>query len=143
MSKTNLHETRLLELVFQNKAHANIGDTAGLQPSATAGNLYVALYTSDPGEDDTGSEANFTGYSRVGVVRSASGFTVSTGTVTNAANVTFPQSSGGTNTITHFGYLTASSGGDLLRSGAVTPNVTINSGDTAKFDIGQLTSTED
>jgi hypothetical protein len=41
--------TNLLELLFTNLDWALIGDAAGLQNSATAGNLYLSLHTSSPG----------------------------------------------------------------------------------------------
>lgn len=68
----------LLKLVFQNVDHADIGDAAGLQNSAGAGNVYVALHTADPaGGNQSTSEATYTGYgNRVPVVRSALGWTV-------------------------------------------------------------------
>ena len=143
MSKSNLHETAILKLVFQNIAHANIGDASGLQPSGAAGNLYIALFTASPTDTDTGTEANYTSYARVAIVRSAVGFTVSADTVTNAGITTFPTSTGGTNTITHFGYYTAITSGDLIRWGALTASKTINSADTPKFEIGNLIATED
>lgn len=39
-----------LELLFKNTDWANVGDASGLQNSATAGNFYLSLHTSDPGE---------------------------------------------------------------------------------------------
>lgn len=58
-----------LKLVFQNAAAAGIGDASGLQPSATAGNLYVSLYTA-------AAECAYTSYARVAVARSSGGWTV-------------------------------------------------------------------
>lgn len=143
MSKSNLHETGYLKLVFQNVALANIGDASGLQPSGAAGNLYVALYSTDPGETDAGTELTYTGYARVTVVRSVAGWTVSGNTASNAAQVTFPLNNGSTQTANFFAIRTASSGGDLIGSGAVTPSVAIDNGDTPKYEIGDLTITED
>lgn len=143
MSKSNLQETGYLKLLFQNIALANIGDASGLQPSAAAGNLYVALYTTDPTDADTGTEATYTSYARVAVVRSVAGWTVSGNIASNAVSVTFPTSTGGTNTITHFGIRTASSGGDLVGSGALTSSLLVSNADTPKFEIGDLTITED
>lgn len=40
----------LLQLILRNSAWANIGDSSGLQPSATAGSLYLSLHTASPGE---------------------------------------------------------------------------------------------
>jgi hypothetical protein len=39
-----------LELFFKNTDWAVVGDAAGLQNSAAAGNLYLSLHTSSPGE---------------------------------------------------------------------------------------------
>ena len=63
MSKSNTFENELLLLLFNNTDIANIGDASGLQNSATAGSLYVALHTADPGESGTAttSEAAYTG----------------------------------------------------------------------------------
>jgi len=57
MSKSNLHENAYLKLIFQNIAMANIGDSAGIQPSAGSGSLYIALYSTDPTDTDSGTEA--------------------------------------------------------------------------------------
>jgi len=52
-------------------------------------------------------------------------------TTSPAAAIDFPAATGGTNTITHFGVGTASSGaGKLLYSGAVSPNISVSSGVT-------------
>ena len=54
--------------------------------------------------------------------------------VVPAATVTFPQATGGTNTITHFGIGTASSGtGKLLYAGPVTPNISVSTGVTPQL----------
>ena len=67
----------ILKLYFQNVDHANVGDAAGLQNSAAAGNIYISLHTADPaGGDQTTSEAAYTGYARVAVARGAGTWTV-------------------------------------------------------------------
>lgn len=146
MSKSNSFETSLQRLIFQNSAIANIGDASGLQPSAAAGSLYVSLHTADPGEagSQTTSEATYTGYARVAVVRSSAGWTEASGTVTNAALITFAACTAGSNTITHFGIGTALSGtGVLLESGALTSSLAVSNGITPEFAIGALSSAED
>lgn len=112
MSKSTNYANALLKLIFQNLAIAGYGDAGGPQPSVAAGNLYVSLHTADPGltDDQTVNEANYSGYARVAVVRSAVGWTVASNQVSNAANITFGQCSAGSNTITHFGIGTAASG---------------------------------
>ena len=143
MSKSNVQETAYLKLLYQNIAMANIGDAAGLQPSATAGNFYVALYTDDPTDADTGTEANYTSYARVAVPRSTSGWTVSGNVVSNATLITFPVSTGGANTLTHFGIHTASTGGDLIGSGALSSTIEVTSTKEPKIEAGALTHSED
>lgn len=141
MSATNAFETALLTLYFNNTDHANIGDASGLQSSASAGSFYISLHTGDPGEtgDQTTSEATYTDYARVAVARSGSGWTVSGNAVSNAAEIAFPTASGGSNTITHFGVGSDSSGtGNLFFKGALGTSRDVSSGVTPSFAIGDL-----
>lgn len=144
MSASNALETSILELIFKNTNNANIGDATGLRGSSTAGVFYIGLHTGDPGEagDQTTSEATYTGYARVSVVRSGSGFTVSGDTASNAAAVTFDPCTAGTNTITHFSIGSDASGtGNLFFSGALTASLAVSAGITPSFAIGALTTT--
>ena len=141
MSMTNEFETALLTLYFNNTAHANVGDASGLQPSTAAGSMYISLHTADPTEtgSQTSSECDYTSYARVAVARSGAGFTVSGNNVSNAAAVTFPQCTGGSNTATHFGIGYATSGaGNLYMSGALDSSLAISNGITPEFAIGEL-----
>lgn len=136
MSASNSFETSILGLVFNNTNFANIGDATGLRGSTTAGNLFLSLHTSDPGEagDQTTNETSYTSYARIPVARSSSGWTVVTGTSTLFANTDFPACTGGSATITYFGIGTAlTSTGVLLFSGTVTPNVNVSSGVTPRL----------
>ena len=149
MSKSDTWESQLLKLVLQNIGAANIGDAAGLLPSAGVGSLYVSLHTADPLDAGTQptSESAYTGYLRVAVVRSAAGWTVAgttPTTATNAAAVTFPICTAGTSTVTFFGVGVASSGaGALLYSGALNASLAISLNITPSFAIGDLSITED
>jgi len=141
MSASNSMENSILLLIFQNTAFAKIGDASGLQPSATAGSLYVSLHTGDPGEagDQTTNECDYTSYARVAVARTSGGWTVTNDTADNTAAITFPACTGGSNTATHFGVGTDSSGsGVLLFSGALSASLAISSGITPQFDAGDL-----
>ncbi len=141
MSLTNAAETDLLELLFTNLDWPNIGDAGGLQNSVTAGSFYVSLHTANPDEagNQTTSEANYTGYARVAVARSAVGWTISGGNCSNAAAVAFAQCTAGSNTITYFGLGTDASGaGNLLASGALTASLAVSAGITPSFAIGEL-----
>lgn len=140
-SATNAFETKVLEHIFNNSDIANIGDAAGLQNSATEGSLYVALFTAAPSDSAAGTECNYTSYARVAVARSSAGWTVSGANCSNAAAVTFPACTGGTNTAVAFGILTASSSGDLLFWGDITDpgaGLAISTGITPSFAIGVL-----
>ncbi len=145
MSKSDAWETGLILLVFNNTNYANVGDATGLRGSSTAGSLYVALHTADPGESGTQatSEANYTGYARVAVARSGSGWTCSTDTASNAAAVTFGACSAGSSTCTYCSIGVASSSTTaILYSGALTASLAVTAGITPSFAIGALTTTE-
>ena len=102
MSKSNAFEQSLLELLFNNSNIANVGDATGLRGSTTAGSLYLALHTSDPGEagSQTTNECAYTSYARQAVARSVAGFTISGNIASLAANVDFPEATGGSETAT-------------------------------------------
>lgn len=146
MSLSNASETALLALLFNNTAWAGIGDAGGLQPSAGAGSLFVALHTADPGEtgNQGTSEAAYTGYARVAIARSAGGFTVSGNQVSNTATVQFGECTSGSATVTHFSVGVAVSGGTaILYRGALSASRAISAGITPLFNAGALTGTAD
>lgn len=100
--------------------------------------------TWDETVDNTTSEATYTGYARVAVVRSAAGWAISGNEISNAAEVTFGACSAGSNTITHFGIGTAeTTEGHLLFSGALTASLAVSAGITPEFAIGALDVTAD
>ncbi len=128
MSKSNTFENDLLLLIFNGTTIANIADNAAGSPLT---NLYVSLHTADPGETgtQTTSECNYTSYARVAVARTSGGWTVTSGSVSPAADIVFPTSTGGTNTATFAAVGTAISGsGKILYSGSISPTIAITSG---------------
>lgn len=142
MSKGNTTENDYLKLIFNGTAIANIADNAA---SAPLTNLYVSLHTGDPGEagDQTTSECAYTSYARVAVERTGSGWTVTNNVASPAAEISFPEATGGTETVSHFVVGTANSGaGKLLYYGTVTPNISVVSGVTPKLSTS-TTITED
>lgn len=145
MSKSDAFESALLALIFQNTNIANIGDATGLRGAATAGQLFVALHTADPGEagTQTTSEVAYTGYARVGLARSSGAFTITGNSVSPAANVDFPACTAGSATATHFSIGVASTGaGMVLYKGAITPTIAIAAGVTPRL-ITSTAITED
>lgn len=138
MSLTNAAETDLLELLFDNVDWPNIGDAGGLQNSVADGSFYVSLHTGDPGEagNQTTSEAAYGSYARVAVARNT-GWTVAGNNASNTAAITFAEATSGSETETHFGIGTAATGtGNLLMSGALSPNIAVSTGIQPEFAIG-------
>lgn len=146
MSKSNTFENDLLQLLFNNVDIADIGDAGGIQNSATAGSLYLALHTADPGEAGTATtnECAYTSYARVAVARTVGGWTVSGNAASNTALAQFPECTGGSETITHVSITTASSGASkILYSGVLTASRSVSSGIQPQFSAGALSITED
>lgn len=133
MAKGATWDNDLLKLIFNATAIANIADNAASSPLT---NLQVSLHTADPTSagNQTSNEANYTSYARVAVARTTGGWTVTGNSVSPAATISFPACTGGTNTITHWGVGSASSGsGKLLYTGTVTPNISVTSGVTPQL----------
>ena len=126
MSKSNAFETDLLGLIFNGTAISTIADNAASTPLT---NLYLALHTADPGEagNQSTSEISYTGYSRVAVARTSSGWTITGNSVSPVAAIEFGEMTGGAGgTVTHASIGTASTGtGKILYSGALTPNIAV------------------
>lgn len=133
MSKSNAFETDILELFFNATALADLAEN---DTSSPATNLYVSLHTSDPGEagDQTTNECAYGSYARVAVARTGGGWSVSSGSVSPVANIDFPEATSGSETVTHFGVGTGSSGaGYLMYSGTVSPNISVSTGVTPRL----------
>ncbi len=92
-SKKAMFENDFLKHYFQNANIPLVGDSTGLRGSATPGNAFIALLKVSPTNNTPGTECGYTGYTRVAVVRSASGFTVVDNEVYNAAIVAFGECS--------------------------------------------------
>lgn len=130
MSKSNAFETALLNLIFNATAMTGVAENHSSSPIT---NLFVSLHTSDPGEAGTQAtnEIAYTNYSRVSVVRTGSGWTISGNSVSPAAAIDFPAGTGGSGTATHMGIGTLTSGaGVLLYSGAISPTIVTGNGIT-------------
>ncbi len=106
--------------------------------SYTPPTIYVGLSTADPADDTTGlAEPSGNSYARA-VTGGADWNIASGGTLDNANDITFPESSGNWGTITHFALFDAASGGNMLAHGSLSVSKSISSGDTAKFAAGDL-----
>ncbi len=135
MSLSNTAETAILEQIFEGTALPWNANT----------DLWIALYTADPGEAGTATtnEATYTSYARVALSRST-GFTVTGNTITNAALAQFPQSTGGTNTITYAAIVTTSSGaGTIIVRAALSSSISVTTGVQPQFAADALSFTID
>ena len=99
--------------------------------------VYLGLYTSDPGEGNTGTEVSGTSYARQSITFGAP----SDGVSTNSAAIEFPQAGGSWGTVTHVGILDASTSGNLLYYTALAASKSISTGDVFRIAIGSLSVT--
>jgi hypothetical protein len=120
-------EADVLNLLLCAKAIANIADNAGASPSTA---VWVSLHSADPSSGTQGTnEISVTGYARVSVTRSTTGWAVSgsgPATANPVAAITYAiLTSTSTGTITHasVGLTSASTGGKIVGCGTVSPNI--------------------
>lgn len=99
--------------------------------------VYVALYTTDPTDANTGTECTGGSYARTSVTFGAP----SNGVATNSADVTFPTATGSWGTITHVGVMDADTTGNLLYHASLTASKTVGNGDIFKISSGNLSVT--
>ena len=101
------------------------------KPSA----LWIALFTVTPSDSGGGTEVSGGSYARVQRNPGDANWTAPDGTsgiTRNAAAITFPAPSGGNwGTVVAFGIFDASTAGNLLAWGPISPARTINNGDAA------------
>lgn len=127
-----------LQLLFNATAFASpsVAQNEGTSPIT---NLYVSLHTADPTTtgNQSSSEISYTGYSRVAVARTTSGWTVTANAVSPVATIIFNASTGGTGgTVTNWavGSTTLAGGaGQIFYVGTVSPNIVVTSGVTPEL----------
>lgn len=130
MSISDTSENAILALIFNATTWANYAINASTSPET---NIVCALHTADPLDAGTQatSEATYTGYLRVNVLRTSGGWTVTGNSVSPVAAINFPAGTAGSGTVTNFS--TGKSGGGaspILFSGTVTPNIATGNGVT-------------
>jgi hypothetical protein len=128
MSFSNTYETHVLNYVFTT--------TSVTRPTA----WYLALFTSNPAEDASGTEVSTSG---TAYARQSATFTVSGNTASNSAAIEFPTATASYGTVTHVGVYTASSGGDLIAYAALSTSKAIDTGDVFRVPSGDLDVTLD
>jgi len=119
---SNHLENALINAVLRNTSYTS--------PTTT----YLALYTSDPTDADTGTEISGGSYARQAITFGAP----SNGTSTNSAAVEFPQATADWGVISHVAIRDAVTSGNLLFHTALDASKTINNGDVFKITTGNL-----
>ena len=119
---SNFLETELIDHVLRNAAYTS--------PTT----VYVALFTDNPTDADSGTEIATGSYARQSVAFSAP----SNGATSNSADITFPTATANWGTITHAGMYDASTSGNLLFHSALTVSKVVNNGDTFKINATDL-----
>lgn len=127
MSKTNFLETQLLNHVLR------------ATPYSGPSTVYVALFTSAPGEAGGGTEVSGGSYARQPVVFSAP----LPDSVTNVADVNFPIATADWGNIVSFAIFDAASSGNMLYFANLTAARTVLTSDQFRFPAGQLIVSED
>ena len=133
MAKGTTFDNDFLKLIFNATGISGLADNTATSPITS---LYVSLHTADPGAggSQTTSEIAYTGYARVAVVRTSSGWTVTANSVSPAAVISFPAGTGGTGTATNFAVGTASTGtGKILYTGTISPTIACGNGVTPQL----------
>jgi hypothetical protein len=113
--------------------NATLRNTSYTSPAAP----YLALYTSDPTDADSGTEVSGTSYARQEITFGEP----SNGVSTNSAAIEFPQAGGSWGTVTHIGIRDAETSGNLLFHTPLDASKTIATGDVFRVAIGSLSVT--
>jgi len=128
MSFSNTFETHVLNYVFT--------ATSVTRPTA----WYLALFTSNPAEDASGTEVSTSG---TAYARQTAAFTVSGNTASNSSAIEFPTATASYGTVSHVGVFDASTSGNLIAYAALSSSKAIDTGDVFRVPSGDLDITLD
>lgn len=127
MGKTNYLETQLLNHVLR------------ATPYSAPSTIYVALYTSAPGEAGGGTEVTGGSYTRQSVAFTAP----APDSVSNTADVNFAVATADWGHIVAFALLDQAVGGNMLYYSTLTAPRDVLTNDQFRFPLGQLLVAED
>jgi hypothetical protein len=123
LSFSDTFETRVLTWVFTNGS--------ATRPTA----WYLALFTTDPADDASGTEVSTSG---TAYARQSATFSVTGDTASNTAAIEFPTATASYGTVSHVGVFDASTGGNLIAHAALTTSKAIDTGDVFRVPTGEL-----
>jgi hypothetical protein len=113
--------------------NATLRNTSYTSPAT----VYVALFTTDPTDANTGTEVTGGSYARTSVAFAAP----SNGAAASSADCTFPTCTSTWGTVSHIGIFDASTSGNLLYHTPLDTSKTIETGDIFKIASASLTVT--
>ena len=122
---SNFLENALINATLRNTTYTSVAT------------VYVSLWTSNPGDDASGTEVTGGSYARTAVTFGAP----SDGASLNSADVTFPTATASWGTVGWIGINNAATAGNLLYHTALDTAKTIDSGDIFKISTGNLSVT--
>ena len=123
MSFSDTFETHVLNYVFT--------ATSVTRPTA----WYLALFTSNPADDASGTEVSTSG---TAYARQSATFSVSGDTASNASAIEFPTATASFGTVSHVAVFDASTGGNMIAYAALTASKAIDTGDVFRVPGGDL-----
>ena len=104
--------------------------------------LYLALYSTNPTDADTGTEVNYAGYQRQPVTFSVPQLSGGQAIIQNSAIVEFSVVPAAAGSISYAGLKTAQDGGDLVYYGALGATYQLNQGVQPIVPVSSLTVSE-
>ena len=103
--------------------------------------MYLALFQSNPSDAGTGTEASYTGYSRMPITFRAP-YAQSSGSniyvLENSVEISFPEASASGNSITHVAVMDNVTGGNMWLYGELALPLAIQAGVTPVFRVASL-----
>lgn len=129
---------------FSDYLETELGNLTLRGGTYTSGPVYMALFTSDPTDADTGGELTDSGYSRLVAHASAvsDGFIAEgNGVFKNGNPISFPAIQDAEVSITHWALFTAATGGNMLYHAALTTPKTLDVDDVLNFPVGSVSVT--
>ena len=143
MTKGNTFENDLALLFFNAVPITGLADVGVADPLTV---LYVSLHTGtldDSGNQST-NEAAYGGYTRMGIARTSSGWSVANGVAENVADLVFPASLTNGIPIVYVAIGTQETGaGKILHYGPLFEPLNIIIGTEPKFTVGKLRAGEE
>lgn len=100
--------------------------------------LYVGLFLTNPGANNSGTEVSGSGYARATLQPTAPSISGDLAVCSNNAVVQFNEATGAWGTPTYFGVFDALTGGNLLFYGSLPTTFAVTTGMAPKFNIGEL-----